>query len=235
MPRYRIKKRKRHLKTVSVSILLAIIASGLFYFYGRGHYFRGKVSDGTAYAQNFRLQADRDGDGIDDLDDIEKGAESAVEARPVYKSGYYQGGYPPDGEGVCTDIIWKAFKSAGYDLKGMVDSDIREHPRDYPAVVGKPDPNIDFRRVRNLYVFFKKYASNLTTKLIPFDPENLKQWQSGDIITFDDPGHIAILSSKRGLGGVPYMLHSTAPYARESGDLLYWMPHITGHFRYPKK
>ena len=38
---------------------------------------------------------------------------------------YYSGGYPPDSEGVCTDVIWRALKNAGYSLKDMVDADMQ--------------------------------------------------------------------------------------------------------------
>ena len=47
-----------------------------------------------------------------------------VDRSPVYKSAYYVGGYPPATEGVCTDVVWRAFKEAGYDLKKMIDADI---------------------------------------------------------------------------------------------------------------
>ena len=36
---------------------------------------------------------------------------------------------PPDTEGVCTDVIWRAFKNAGYSLKDMVDEDIKNNFR----------------------------------------------------------------------------------------------------------
>ena len=115
--------------------------------------------------------SDYDGDGVDDYRDIMLGARADAENAPTYKSAYYAGGYPPADEGVCTDVIWRAFKNAGYSLKDMVDSDIAENPEDYPAV-NSPDPNIDFRRVRNLRVFFEKYAERLT-----LDPSDISDWQ----------------------------------------------------------
>ena len=47
-------------------------------------------------------------------------------------------------------------KYAGYDLQVLVDADIRVHPQDY--MVAEPDANIDFRRVRNLNIFFSHTA-----------------------------------------------------------------------------
>ncbi|MFZ7103555.1 MAG: DUF1287 domain-containing protein [Peptococcaceae bacterium] len=56
--------------------------------------------------ETLELASDKDEDGILDLADIIEGARLEVEARPYYKSAYYQGGYPPDNEGVRTDVIW---------------------------------------------------------------------------------------------------------------------------------
>ena len=67
---------------------------------------------------------DGDGDGIDDSLDIMLGARSYIETKPVYKSVYYDGGYPDDGHGVCTDVVWQALAAAGYDLKSLLDADV---------------------------------------------------------------------------------------------------------------
>lgn len=82
------------------------------------------------------IATDKDGDGINDLDDILQGARKDAVNRPAYRSAYYAGGYPPDDEGVCSDVVWRAFKNAGYDLKAMIDVDIRRHIDDYPRVGG---------------------------------------------------------------------------------------------------
>lgn len=82
---------------------------------------------------------DKDGDGIDDLRDIAEGAKEEVQRKPQYRSAYYQGGYPPESEGVCTDVVWRAFQHAGYDLKELLDIDIRENTSQYPRVEGNPD------------------------------------------------------------------------------------------------
>ncbi|WP_446898924.1 DUF1287 domain-containing protein [Clostridium sp. LBM24168] len=64
--------------------------------------------------------SDKDKDGIKDQEDILLGARKEAHKKVKYKSGYYIGGYPPENEGVCTDLVWRAFRNAGYDLKGMV-------------------------------------------------------------------------------------------------------------------
>lgn len=178
---------------------------------------------------------DQDGDGLDDLKDITAGGKEEVKRKPHYHSAYYQGGFPPDTEGVCTDVVWRAFRDAGYNLKAMVDEDIRNNLTLYPRVNGKPDPNIDFRRVSNLIVFFRRHGLELTKEIIPGDKDNLYLWQAGDIVTFDFPHeHIAIISDKRRPDGVPYLLHNSGPVASESDQLLSWPSSITGHFRYPR-
>lgn len=184
------------------------------------------------------INHDEDQDGIKDQEDIVQGARKDAANKPLYKSVYYNGGYPPDNEGVCTDVIWRAFQNAGYDLKKMVDKDIRQTLKAYPRVEMQPDPNIDFRRVPNLTVFFTRHATVLTNELIPNNAENLAQWQGGDIIVFAKPvEHIGIVSDKRRLDGVPYLIHNAGPYTREEDALLYWQNNVSkiiGHYRWPK-
>lgn len=185
------------------------------------------------------IDHDQDGDGLQDWEDILEGARQDVRNRPVYRSAYYRGGYPPDDEGVCTDVIWRAFKNAGYDLKKLVDEDIKNNVNSYPRVEGKPDPNIDFRRVPNLKTFFDRKATVLTIEIIPNNPENLKQWQAGDIVIFGKPiDHIGIISDIRRRDGVPYLIHNGGPYTKEEDMLIDWAQNISpiiGHYRWPKK
>lgn len=185
------------------------------------------------------IDHDQDEDGIKDLDDILEGARKDAANKPLYHSGYYSGGYPPDDEGVCTDVIWRSLKNGGYNLKDMMDKDIKAHTGDYPRVDGKPDPNIDFRRVPNLISFFDKYATLLTTDLVPNDIDNLKEWQGGDIVVFGAPvNHVAIVSDKRRSDGVPYMVHNGGPHTTEQDALLYWHKNISNivrHYRFPKE
>ena len=189
--------------------------------------------------ESITCTSDQDEDGINDLADIVEGARKDIENKPRYTDAYYDGGYPPDHEGVCTDVIWRAFKNAGYLLKDMVDEDIRNNTELYPRVQGRPDPNIDFRRVKNLRVFFDRFATSLTTEVIPLDVENLKEWQAGDIVVYDDPmEHIAIISDVRNKDGVPYIIHNCGPYTQENDMLIYWHENyspIIAHDRFPKE
>lgn len=163
---------------------------------------------------------DADGDKIDDWHDIMLGARAYIETDPSYKSRYYEGGYPDDGYGVCTDVVWQGFAAAGYDLKSLVDSHIAENPELYPD---EADPNIDFRRVKNLYIFFEHNAQSLT--ISTDDPES---WQPGDIVVYEN--HIAICSDKRNKNGLPFIIHHGPLGAREADELE--SKDIIGHYRW---
>ena len=111
-------------------------------------------------------EKDYNNNGMPDSEEFMIGARKDVANGARYISEYYDGGYPPDNKGVCVDVIWRAFQEAGYSLKDMVDKDIKERLGSYPRVNGKPDPNIDFRRVPNLVAFFDKHAKQLTLEII---------------------------------------------------------------------
>lgn len=183
------------------------------------------------YAEDFGIEVvksekDNNNNGVDDYIDIVLGARKDAENKPQYKSAYYSGGYPPENEGVCTDVIWRAFLNAGYFFKDMVDNDIKENLEEYTRIT-TPDPNIDFRRVPNLQVFFKRNAISLTT-----DPYDISKWQAGDIVIFGN-SHIAIVSDKRNKDGITYIIHNAGQQNREEDALLLWniWEPITGHYR----
>ena len=163
---------------------------------------------------------DADGDKIDDWHDIMLGARAYIETNPPYKSRYYEGGYPDDGYGVCTDVVWQGFAAAGYDLKSLVDSHIAENPELYPD---EADPNIDFRRVKNLSIFFEQTAQSLT-----IDTSYPEEWQPGDIVVYEN--HIAVCSDKRNRDGLPFIIHHGPLGAREADELE--SKDIIGHYRW---
>lgn len=171
-------------------------------------------------------EIDYNNNGIDDYSDIVKGARIDAENLPKYDGSFYtKGGYPPDNVGVCTDLVWRAFKEAGYSLKDMVDKDIALNQKDYPRIK-TPDPNIDFRRVKNLQVFFSKYAKSLTT-----DVKKVDEWQPGDIVIFKNASHIGIISDKRMRNGRPYVLHNNGQLLCREED--YLNGHEVGyHYRF---
>lgn len=172
----------------------------------------------------YMSSTDMDSDNIDDAHDLLLGAKEYIQQGLKYKSGYYSGGYPTDEYSVCTDVIWYAFQSAGYDLKQMIDQDIIENTQSYP--LSQPDPNIDFRRVKNLKVFFDRYAQSLTLDIYQID-----QWMPGDIIVFS-PSHIGIISDKRNRQGIPYLIHHCGQPILEEDCILKRNMKIIGHYRW---
>lgn len=184
------------------------------------------------YASDFGIEViksdiDYNNNGIDDFTDILEGAKIEAERKPKYKSAYYDGGYPPDGEGVCTDLIWRSLQNAGYSLKDLIDEDIANNLDAYPNIE-TPDPNIDFRRVPNLKIFFERHAIVLTN-----DPYEIDKWMPGDIVAFGS-NHIGIISDKRNADGIPYLIHNAGQWNREEDTLIKWYNKrgITGHYRF---
>lgn len=171
----------------------------------------------------YKSAVDKDGDGVDDQTDILESVRAYLETKPEYKSVYYDGGWPTDGYGVCTDVVARGLLGAGYDLQELVDADRAAHPGDYADE--KPDRNIDFRRVRNLLPYFRNNAISLTT-----DPKKISEWQAGDIVVWK--GHVGVISDTRNRKGVPYVLHhGRAGQKNYEEDVLESYGEIAGHFR----
>lgn len=166
---------------------------------------------------------DKDNDGIDDQTDIINNTRSYIATKPKYKSKYYANGYPDDEYGVCTDVVAISLKNAGYDLMELVNTHIKENKELYE--IETIDKNIDFRRVRNLDIYFKNNIISLTT-----DITKIEEWQGGDIIVFKK--HIGIISDKRNKSGIPFVIHHANPYQiRYEEDILEGRTDIIGHYR----
>ncbi len=179
------------------------------------------------YAKDFGMSDiistnDGDADGIDDYTDIMLSARAYIATNPPYESKYYEGGYPTDEYGACTDVIRRAFDGSGYNLKNMVDKNIAGNLEAY-TTIEEPDPNIDFRRVVNLKIFFDRKAVSL-----PTDFDNPQEWQPGDIVVFES--HIAICSDKRNKDGIPFIIHAGVKSAREKNEIRNYK--IVGHYRW---
>jgi len=198
---------------ISISVFLIFINPRI---YSQKVYTAGELGISVILSAN-----DKDGDGVDDYTDILRGAREYIATKPRYESKYYAGGFPNDGCGVCTDVIWKAFQNAGYNLKRMVDEDIKNNLNAYTMIV-TPEPNIDFRRVKTLKNFFDRNAENLST-----DFSKPEEWQAGDIVIF--PNHIAICSDKRNSDGIPFIIHHDGFGAREVNEIENYT--IVGHYR----
>ena len=116
-----------------------------------------------------------------------------------------------------------ALKNAGYDIMVLIQEDIAANPEDYD--IEEPDINIDFRRVKNLKVYFAHTAISLT-----IDVSEIDQWQGGDIVIFKN--HIGIVSDHRNERGVPYVIHHNDPgQTAYEQDILESRKDIVGHYR----
>ena len=167
---------------------------------------------------------DKDRDGIEDYEDILLSVKDYIKTKPKYKSKYYETGYPNDEFGVCTDVVAFGLKGAGYDLMELVYQDKKDHPEEYPN--DPLDKNIDFRRVKNLKVYFKRNAIALTNDINKFN-----EWQAGDIVIFQN--HIGIVSDQRNKKGIPFIIHNANPYQRDyEEDILEQREkEIVGHYK----
>lgn len=220
MKGYKLKKRNIFIKGI---ILFGVLC--IFFFC----YFFNIIPHKQYTNRDFNIadiksQVDQDQDGIDDQTDILISAREYLSTNPKYKSKYYGFGYPDDGYGVCTDVVAYALLGAGYDLMELVHEDILAHRDQYKIEI--IDKNIDFRRVRNLKIFFGNHFVSLTTDLSKID-----QWQGGDIVVFND--YVGIVSDKRNRKGIPFLIHHANPYQfRYEEDILEFMEgDIVGHYR----
>ena len=213
----------KKIRSFIVIMALAIIVLVIYILYIFNIIQHKKYTNADFVIENYISTVDKDGDGIDDQTDILQNVRAYIATKPEYKSKYYAGGYPDDKYGVCTDVVAQGLLHAGYDLQKLVDADIAAHSDMYD--VEKADPNIDFRRVRNLLVYFSNHAISLTT-----DISRIEEWQGGDIIVFKK--HIGIVSDTRNKNGVPFIIHHANPYQRYyEEDILENREDIVGHFR----
>jgi uncharacterized protein len=150
---------------------------------------------------------------------------------PAYVRLTYPKGDVPQEQGVCTDVIVRAYRSAlNIDLQTLVHEDIRSSFAAYPKQWGlrRADSNIDHRRVPNLQTFFRRKGFSLP---VTSDPA---AYLPGDLVTQMLPGnlpHIGIVSDRRSSDRArPLVIHNIGAGTREE-DRLFAFP-ITGHYRF---
>ena len=210
-------------KIIVSFVAVIVLLIGLFIIYRYNYIPHRKYSNSdfgiTPYVSSF----DKDSDGIDDQTDILIGVRAYLDSKPKYKSKYYTTGYPDDEYGVCTDVVVNGLLEAGYDLRELVDADIKQYPDDYH--IESPDKNIDFRRVANLKVYFRRNAIPLTT-----DITKIEEWQAGDIVVWEH--HVGIISDNRNAQGIPFVLHNASVFQADyEEDILSMWGKIIGHYR----
>jgi uncharacterized protein YijF (DUF1287 family) len=152
-----------------------------------------------------------------------------------YDSSYlaitYPNGDVPANIGVCSDEIIRTYRALGIDLQKEVHEDVARARSEYP-LTGKPDTNIDHRRVENLIVFFRRQGASVPITKNPAD------YLPGDIVTWDlhdgkakVQGHIGIVVDRKPFWYDRYMiLHNIGSGPKIEDVLFDWK--VTGHFRY---
>lgn len=183
---------------------------------------------------------DADRDGIPDpLDVLIGGKKVVVDAAP-YGGGYMEIDFPngdiPRDKGVCTDVIIRAGRNAGFDLQSALQRDIRAARRAYP-MVKRPNASIDHRRVKTILPYFVRHWDRRKVELDAADDP----LRPGDVVFFDTfpskpgPDHIGIVSDTIGPSGMPMVINSwTDGFRTSEMDLLSFVP-VTHRFRYPSK
>jgi uncharacterized protein YijF (DUF1287 family) len=155
----------------------------------------------------------------------------SVRYEPTYVRIPYPGGDVPADTGVCTDEVIRSYRALGVDLQKEVHEDMVQnfsaYPRKWRWLSGKPDANIDHRRVPNLKVFFQRKGEALPATTYAQD------YSPGDLVTYDLGGnvpHIGIVVDRKGESGRYMIEHNIGQGPRIEDVLFNWK--ITGHYRY---
>lgn len=214
---------KKNLYIVLVILCFVLIGFSIYVLYELNVIPHRKYSNSDFDIDNYISSVDKDNDGIDDQSDILRSVRGYINTKPKYKSKYYSGGYSNDEYGVCSDVVANGLYGAGYDLMELVNNHIISNRNMYDIDV--VDKNIDFRRVRNLKIYFDNTSIKLTN-----DVYDISKWQGGDIVIFNN--HIGIVSDKRNKRGVPFLIHHANPYqVWYEEDILEDREDIIGHYR----
>lgn len=163
-----------------------------------------------------------------------KAAQKRTQHTVKYDGSYIAIKYPmgdvPLDQGVCTDLVVRAYRSLSIDLQQLVHEDMRENFSKYPKIWGltSPDSNIDHRRVPNLQTFFKRHGNVLEISL------DDQAYSAGDLVTWMLPGnlpHIGIVSNQIVTNSNrPLIIHNIGRGPVED-DILFKYE-INGHYKY---
>lgn len=194
------------------------------------------------------ITGDKDNDGINNQKDILLGAVKQLEkpARNILleesEPNYYRGGDPPGDLAISTDIIARAFMEAGFDLKELIYEDIRENFDQYPLkkIWGQTvcDPDIDYRRIQNMEVFFIRNAEHLDIAFKASDSNSPDRWLPGDVVFFDMDrdgytDNVGIVSDNTTRDGTPKVIYNYIDPGYTVERNILKESSITGHYRFP--
>jgi uncharacterized protein YijF (DUF1287 family) len=161
-------------------------------------------------------------------------AEERATHRVMYDAAYVRIPYPngdvPPDRGVCSDEVVRAYRLLGIDLQRLVHEDMRRAFNAYPNKwgLGRPDTNIDHRRVPNLATFFKRQGAALPVS------SRGQDYKPGDVVAFalpDGRPHIGLITERLSDDGErPLVLHNIGR-GPQIEDMLFTLT-ITGRFHY---
>lgn len=139
---------------------------------------------------------------VDDAKEILEGAKNYIAKNPSYEAlkEYPNEGWPTGNKGQAGDIIARALEYADFDLKTLINQDIKKNPDVYEGKAPTGE-NVAFRSVEAQKIFFSRYLDSYST-----DYTMKNEWQAGDIIVFEK-NHIAIVADKVNGNGVRFIIH----------------------------
>lgn len=210
------------MKKYIIGIIVIVLIGINYALYSLNYIPHKKYSNEYFNIKTYQSSVDKDNDGIDDQTDILNNVRNYIATNPKYKSKYYASGYPDDEYGVCTDVVAFGLRGAGYDLMDLVYNDVLKNRNLYD--IETVDKNIDFRRVKNLKVYFDNHSYKLTN-----DIYDIGAWQGGDIVIFEN--HIGIVSDKRNKDGITFIIHHANPYQRYYEEDVLKNMSVIGHYR----
>lgn len=154
----------------------------------------------------------------------------------VYNGAYVSIAYPngdvPAKQGVCTDVIIRAYRKLGIDLQKEVHEDMKLNFSKYPKIwaLKKTDTNIDHRRVPNLETFFSRKGKKLAVTKNPSD------YKTGEMVTWminDKMPHIGIVTHLKSRDGKRFLIVHNVGSGQVLEDCLFKYK-IVGHYKYIK-
>lgn len=169
---------------------------------------------------------------------IHRTAKGMVARGVRWDGGYavlrFPGGDLPADRGANVDILIRALRGANIDLQVLIHADRVAHPERYPLQRWKrsrPDPNVDHRRLANVWAFLNRYALRLDASV---SPKALADYLPGDVVFWganELPNHVGIVDDRRDDTGVPYVvdLHREEGTISDQHLLNRWP--VMGHFR----
>lgn len=154
--------------------------------------------------------------------------------RVVYDPSYFSLEYPngdvPEGKGVCTDVVIRAYRKLNIDLQKDVHEDMLAHFELYPTIWGlsRTDKNIDHRRVPNLMKFFERHGSikTISQKSPDYVPGDIVCWNLGGATT-----HIGIVVNQKSEDNQRYLISHNIGNGQELSDCLFSYK-IIGHYTF---